>query len=275
MVVNKAVPVTSKIKQAYKPMKLVLPTQNSVPETDISRYSFFIYGKQGIGKTTLSLQFPNALHMMFEPGAKSKALRKIEPANWKEVEGYIKLIKDDTAYKTVVIDTCDLMWDMCTAQVCEDKGVDYLKDIGFGDGYSIAGTRFRKALIDIHMNKGLIILSHDKMRISEEKNEEGYIIPSVPKRGADTIAKWADLTAHYYINVANERLLKIRANAKAEAKCRPDEFFNYTDGTPIMNIPMGKSAGESYENFLKSFNNELENPKKQTKQKPKSFTITK
>ena len=259
-------------ERKYKPLSLSLPTENSKPETDMLRYSFFIYGKQGIGKTTLSLQFPKTLHMMFEPGAKSKAFRKVEPANWKEVMEYTRLIKDSDLYKTVVIDTCDLMWDMCANQVCIDKGVEYLKDVGFGDGYSIAGSKFRQILVDLHRTKGLVILSHDKVPFSEDSNKKEYLVPSIPKRGRETIAKWVDVTAHYYLNVAKERMLRIRPSLKAEAKCRPDEFFNYADGSPVTDIYMGTSPKEAYDNFQAAFNNELENPKKA---KTKTFTITK
>jgi hypothetical protein len=260
MKVQKKLPEGGKIEK-YKPLELSLPTEDSIPETQMSRYSFFVYGKQGIGKTTFSLQFPRTLHMMFEPGAKSKAFRKIEPANWKEVVEYTRLIKNTDQYDTVVIDTTDLMWDMCVKQVCTEKGVEYLKDIGFGDGYDIAGTKFREVLIDLHSKKGLVILSHEKVRISEDKDETGYIIPSSKKRCTETIAKWADITGHYFIDKSGRRHMRIRANANAEAKCRPDEFFNYKDGTPIMDIPMGNNPKESYDTFQLAFNNQLDNPK--------------
>ena len=274
MAVQQKKPEGDMVVPKYKALDLKLPTQDSEPDTDLLRFSFFIYGKQSIGKTTFTLQFPGTLHMMFEPGAKSKAFRKVEPTTWKEVEEYTRIICLDNSYKTIVIDTCDLMWDMCVAQVCVDKGIEYLKDIGFGDGYSIAGNRFRKVLIDLHRTKGLVILSHDKMPISENEKKAEYWIPSCPKRGSDTIAKWIDLTGHYYITAGNERYLRIRANSRSEAKCRPDEFFNYTDGSPIMDVPMGKTAEESFSNFKKAFNNELANPKVvQAKQTKPKFSI--
>ena len=268
MPAERKLPVNIKGK-GYKPLKLALPTEDSVPETNMERYSYFIYGKQGIGKTTFSIQFPDALHMMFEPGAKSKALRKIEPLTWKEVEEYARLIAESEMYKTVVIDTVDLMYDMCAAQVCKDKGVDYLKDIGFGDGYKIAGNRLRNVLIKIHNKKGLVILSHDKVKMKTKDSDPDYTIPSSEKRCSDTIAKWADVAGHYYISNQGNRFLRIRANNVCEAKCRPNEFFNYNDGTPIMDIHMGTNEKESFFNFKRAFENQLENPIPKPKQKTK------
>jgi len=237
--------------------ELVLPTEDCVPETNMLAYSFFIYGKQGIGKTTFSLQFPDTLHLMFEPGAKSKAFRKIEPRNWSEVESYVDLLETDNVYKTVVIDTVDEMWDMCVRHLCKEKGVEYLKDIGFGDGWSLAGSLFKRLLIRLHACKGLVILAHEKERKEEGQKGPGYIIPSTQKTGAEVVAKWVDFTGHYYIDISGKRYIRMRTNAIAEAKCRPDEFFNYTDGSPVENISMGNSAKEAYVNFEKGFNNKL------------------
>lgn len=254
----------------YTSQKLTLPTEKSKPVVDMTAFSIFIYGKQGIGKTSFTAQFPNAIHMMFEPGAKTEEIYQIHPKNWSEVEEYTQLIKLSSTYSNVVIDTIDLMFDMCCEQVCKDNGVKLLKDIGFGDGYNQAGNRFRNVLTDLHTEKGLVLLAHDKEKMKTNDRDAEYIIPSTPKRGAETVAKWVDLTAHYYLDKMSKHKLRIRTSTDREAKNRIKKRFLYTDGTPMMDIPMGNSEYEAYENFCKAFDNSFERPSIHKKEDPKT-----
>lgn len=256
---------------------LSLPTEKSIPVTDISKFSIFIYGKQGIGKTSFTAKFPEALHLMFEPGAKTEEIFQMKMESWKDVETVLRLLKKETRFKYIIIDTTDLMWDMCASEVCKIKGVDYLKDIGFGDGYNMAGTKFRDALIEFHSKRGLIMLAHDKEKMQLDDSAPKEIIPSTAKRGSETIAKWVDLCAHYYLDRTGNRKLRVRTSTDREAKNRIKHMFKYTDGTLVHDVPMGKSEDEAYKNFILAFENKLENPLAGlAKNKPKSkFTITK
>jgi len=246
------------LMQPYVPMKLTLPSTKSEVETDINRFSFFIYGSQKIGKTTFSAQFPDAMHMMFEPGAKTESIYQVEPKNWKEVVEYIRLLNNEpNSFKNVVIDTVDLMFDMCSKEVCNEAGVEMLKDIGFGDGYSKVGTKFRQALIDIHSKRGLICLSHNKDKMKKSDSDPEFTTPSITSTGAKVIGKWIDLTGHYYINHKGERMLRIRPSLDMEAGTRIKTHFTYEDNSPINEIPMGNNEVESYKNFVDAFNNKL------------------
>ncbi len=256
----------------FKPLELKLPTEKSTPVADLTMFSIFIYGKQGIGKTSFTAQFEDAIHLMFEPGAKTERIYQVHPNNWKEVIEYTRLIKEEKRYKNVIIDTVDLMFDMCCDHVCALNGVSILKDIGFGDGYNQAGNLFRKVLTELHMTKGLIMLAHDKQKMKSDDLEPDYTVPSTAKRGAETIAKWVDLAGHYYITKNGKRYLRIRTSPDREAKCRIKEQFLYTDGSPVIDIPMGNTEFEAYSNFKLAFENKLEKsaipqdtePKKQT-----------
>jgi hypothetical protein len=245
--------------KAYTPMKLELPTEKSVPVSEMTAFSYFFYGKQGIGKTSFTAQFPDAIHMMFEPGAKTESIFAVYPQTWAEVLEYTRMIRESDKYKNVIIDTIDLMFDMCCKQVCKDAGVTMLKDIGFGDGYNQSGNRFRDVLTDLHSNKGLVMLAHDKIQTNfDDPNAAPYTVPSTAKRGAETVAKWVDLTAHYYLDKKGLHKLRIRSSVDREAKNRIKKRFMYTDGTEIVDIDMGNNEFEAYHNFENAFNNKVD-----------------
>lgn len=238
-----------------------LPKEKSIPLSNISDFSMFFYGKQGIGKTSFTAQFPDALHIMFEPGAKTEEIFQMHPANIKEVHQILKLLKDTDRFKFVILDTIDLFWDMITDEVCKVAGVEMLKDIGFGDGYRQAGDMFRKFLIELQDKRGLIMLAHDKEKMKTNDDDVDYIIPSTAKRGAETVAKWVDLAGHYYLDKYGKHLLRIRSSKDREAKNRIKHMFKYTDDSLVVDINMGKSEQEAYENFMLAFNNKLVNPR--------------
>lgn len=242
---------------------LSLPTEKSKIENDFLRFSYFIHGLQKIGKTTFTAQFPDAIHLMFEPGAKTEEIYQVAPKNWREVEQYITLLRspEGERFKTVIIDTVDLMFDMCSKAVCDEAGVEMLKDIGFGDGYKMVGNKFRNALIKIHDVKGLVMLAHSKDKMKTNDSDPDMVIPSTMKTGAEVIEKWADLTGHYYIKSNGKRFLKIRPSTTMTAGTRIKKHFEYTDGNFVHDIPMGGNEEEAFANFIKAFNNELENPK--------------
>ena len=68
-----------------------LPTKRTEIEKDLSKYTIFLYGREKIGKTTLAAQFPDALFLMFEPGAKSLEIFRIDINTWAEFLEAIKL----------------------------------------------------------------------------------------------------------------------------------------------------------------------------------------
>jgi hypothetical protein len=262
----KIIPAPSGAEKKEPPKKqfgssMELPTERSIPVTNIADFSMFFYGKQGIGKTSFTAQFPDTLHILFEPGAKTEEIFQMHPENIKDVHKILSLLKGTERFQFVVLDTIDLFWDMVTKEVCKRAGVEMLKDIGFGDGYTQAGDMFRNILIELQASRGLILLAHDKEKMKTNDNDVDYIIPSTAKRGAETVGKWVDLTGHYYMDKYGKHLLRIRSSKDRESKNRIKHMFKYTDGTLINDINMGNSEQESYANFMLAFNNKLENPR--------------
>lgn len=260
MPVKKLIP--SQGAKQIKQTGLSLPMEKTKPETDLSRYAVFIYGMEGIGKTSLSARFPDAIHFMFEPGHRSSSVYAVEPENWEQVEEYVDLLSKDTTnkFKNVIFDTVDLVFDMLVDHICNEFDIDALKDIGFGDGYRMARTRFLKLLSKIDKRYGIVLLSHAK-----EPSDDGdgsRITSTAMKTCRSTLAKWCAITGYYYIDESGARKLRVRPNTWCEAKMRIENRFNFSDGTPVDDIPMGKNPNEAYNNFIKAFQNTLDKPKK-------------
>ena len=121
-----------------------------------------LYGMEGIGKSTFGAGFPNPIFIQTEDG-----LGNIDCARLPLCTAYSDVLEQLVAvqveqheYKTVVIDSLDwlerLIWD----KVCNDAKVDNIESLGYGRGYVLALSQWRRLLDVINRihERGLIVL---------------------------------------------------------------------------------------------------------------------
>src|SRR3990167_9705344 len=141
--------------------ELSLPNEVSEPSNDISEYSILLYGREKIGKTTFAAQFPDAFFLLFEPGGKALSIYRREVLNWKDFLGYIKLLKEDDRFKTIVIDTVDLCYKACYDHIMEERGIDHPSEEDWGMAWNLIKDEFTRAMATIQkLGRGVILISH-------------------------------------------------------------------------------------------------------------------
>ena len=165
----------------------------------------FIYGTEGIGKSTVAADANKTIFLPTEAG-----LGEIDCASfpiaksYDEVVGNIKaLVAEKHDYKTACIDTTDwlemLVWD----KLCKDWGVDNIEQVdgGYAKGYKHALTPWRHLLdgLDILRNEcgmTVILLAHAKIEKFEDPEYPAYdrYTPRMHKYAAGLISEWADAT---------------------------------------------------------------------------------
>ena len=256
-------------------VKVSLPTALSVPPSDPSAFTHFIYGEQKVGKTSFTMQFPGCLHFMFEPSGKDYKIFQVAPNSWEEFEAYLELLEEKKRegaleYKTFAIDTVDLCYVMCADAVCRKAGVAHLSDGDFGKLYHETEEVFRAAMLRLAKLGGFIALSHSTEKEIETRVGTKYsvIVPSAGKRANLVLAKFCDIIGNYRMTHDGKRELLITPSAEYEAGHRLENHFMHTDGTPVQSIPMGKSAKEAYANYRKAFDNQLPVPEKKSTPAP-------
>lgn len=270
---------------ALVPPEVSLPTKKTVPPTNIGAFNSYIYGLQKIGKTSFSMMFPNTLHFMFEPSGKAYSIHEVEPKNWMEFLAYISELEKaklagSLTFETFALDTVDLLYGMCSDYVCQAIGVEHPTDANdFGKTWQKVESTFREAMVRLIRVGGVVALSHETEKEIETRAGNKYqsIVPSAPKKCHLVLSKLFDVTGNYYVNAKGKRVLRITPSNEVEAGNRMGrEHFHYPDGTPIIEIPMGNSPEESYENYSKAFANKLDRPKsKNVKKTTEKKTTTK
>lgn len=238
--------------------RLELPTKKTVPCAHLSDYIILIYGREKIGKTTLCAQFPNALFLMFEPGGKALSVYQTEVHSWVDFRQYIELLKEDTRFENIIIDTADLCYRFCLDYTIKRLlAGDHPSEVGYGKGWDVLYAEFQSAINALcKLGKGVIFLSHDAEKEIKLRTGGAYdiIAPTMQSVARNTLQPLVDVFAYYYYADDGERRLKIVGDKETMGGTRIKEagFFAGID-----EIPMGASPAEAYRNFVAAFEGKL------------------
>ena len=181
----------------------------NVVTRDLSGKSFLIYGERKSGKTTNACKFPKPILLGFEKGYGFLDGIIAQPINtWKEaLEVKKQLLKDadaaekenrETIFKTVIVDTIDIAYDLCEKYIVDKEGVDYLDETEKMRGYRAVSREYDKFFQEI-MKAGytLVCISHATTKQVKENGEKyDKTIPTVPDRGFLVVSRLVDVCAY-------------------------------------------------------------------------------
>lgn len=250
----------AKMSKALAPgaVPLALPKKKSVPASHLADYTMLIYGREKIGKTTLAAQFPDALFLMFEPGGRALEIYQMDILTWVDFKKVLGLLKEDSTYRTVVVDTVDLCYRMCLAHVRKTElGGNHPADEAYGKGWDAIKDEFQRVLADLFkLGKGVIFLSHETEK--EVKLWKGgtydMIAPTMSGVARGVVEPMVDVFGYYYYGSDDQRYLKIVGDSQSLGGARIKEAGFFKD---VDQIPMGESAAEGYTNLCLAFENKL------------------
>lgn len=159
---------------------LTLPKQKTPPKRTLSDVSILIYGPSKIGKSTFASQSPDAIFLATEPGLNALEVYQQPIRSWSEfLEACNELAKGNHPFKTVVIDTIDILYRLCADHVCQKHGVEHESMGSHGKIYGLIKNEMYRVLTKIgHLPYGLILISHSQDRDLETRT--GTVTRTVP-----------------------------------------------------------------------------------------------
>lgn len=167
-------------------------------------YRVVIYGPEGIGKTSLAAQFPNALFSDTEGSTlrfDSIARIKPRPESWAMLIQQAEYVRDTPGLcESYVIDTADWGERMCQRAICDRSQKGGIEDFGYGKGYTYASEEFGKLLNILteiqHRGMNVILTAHAAMRKFEQPDEMGAYDRwemKMHKNVCALVKEWADI----------------------------------------------------------------------------------
>ncbi len=232
-------------------MGISLPTQASKPVTELGKQTILLYAQPKLGKTTFASHAPNAVFLECEPGLNHLEVFKVPTYKWEDFIEACKLIaKGDHNFQTIVIDTVDNAFKMCSEFVCNKNKIEYEGDLGHGKGWALVKNEWHRVLTRLaSLPYGLILISHavDKT-IETRTGEYTKTQPSLPDRARSVVLGLVDIILYGDSipkkdaagNVTIERVLRTKPHPTYEAGDR-------TGRLPEV-LPL------DYDAFVKAFN---------------------
>lgn len=252
---KRAKTVTEEAAEAY-----TLPTSVTEPVDDLGKALILIHGERKIGKTSMATQAPKCLLMATEMGYKGLRAIPEDVEDWRKAEVVRRALKKDKTFKTVALDTVDILYKLCEAQTCRDLGIKDLGDEDYGKGWRENRKRFEAFLNALAATgKGIILISHSTEQEIAKRGGDTYtrITSSMAKQAREICDGLVDIWGYFSYD-GTRRVLVIQGDDHIAAGHRFQERFRTPDGQVLRQIDMGKSPAEAWKNFTEAFHNRYE-----------------
>jgi hypothetical protein len=186
----------------------------------------FVYGPEGIGKSTLAAEFPSPVFIDVEGGTNQLPVARMpRSTSWTMLLDEVRAVRDgDVPCSTLVVDTADAAERLCVAHVCAKDGKDDIESYGYGKGYGVAVAEFGK-LLDLlsevaERGRNVVLTGHSILSKFERPDESGAydrfspnLIDTKKASDAAMVKQWADMVlfCDYETRVIKDKNGKFKA----------------------------------------------------------------
>lgn len=191
-----------------------------------------IYGHWKIGKSTFCSQMDNPLFLATEPGLEALSVYKLAVPDWNTFLAVCgEIAKGKHEYKTIVIDTVDILWKCCAEYIRSQAGIQHESDLGYGKGWEMVKNEFFRALRKLAMLPyGLVLTSHvNLIEVKTQTSVTNKSVPTIPNSGREIILGWVDMILYCETVLTKEgekRVIRTQPSEKWEAGDRTENAFN-------------------------------------------------
>ena len=191
---------------------------------DLKGKFILIYGQPKTGKSTFGSQLPRALFMNFEQGTNALAgIRSMPIMKWTDAKKVLSELRQPKAremYDSIVVDTASIAWQLCEKYICQREGVDSIRDIPWGGGWTMLKQEFSEFWREITLlGFGILFIAHSKDKPTEMRTEDGEAItavcPDLPNQCYTIINSIVDIIGYLQVQMnpdgTSERFLYTRS----------------------------------------------------------------
>jgi hypothetical protein len=160
-----------------------------------------LYGTHGVGKSSFGASSDRPVFVQTEDG-----LGEIDCDKFPLALSYQDVIKalgalytEQHHYRTVVVDSLDWLERLIWAEVCQQRTVENIEDIGYGKGYVFALTFWREFLTGLDAirndrNMAVVLIAHSKIERFEDPAVDSYdrYTPRLHKLASQLVQEWCD-----------------------------------------------------------------------------------
>ena len=211
----------------------ILPEKATPPSVRMADYVWHFYGEPGVGKTTLGNQFPSPVFISTEPGTSAMHAAAVEVGTWQDMKLVLDALKSEKHnYKTVVLDTVDVAYNMCATHVCESNGWIDVADGDWGRGWRAVDREWTNMIAQLRsLPLCSVFIGHEKREeIMERMGSRDVatgrhrVSTALPKSARATLHAAMDFIIRCEFTEENQRILRTQPvedkRERVEAKAR-------------------------------------------------------
>jgi len=200
---------------------------------DLKGKFLLIYGQPKTGKSTFGSQLPRALFMNFEQGTNALAgIRSAPILRWTDAKSILSQLRKPQAkemYDSIVVDTASIAWQLCEKYICQRENVDSIRDVPWGQGWTMLKNEFSEFWREITLlGFGILFIAHSKEKPTEMRTEDGETItavcPDLPNQCYTIINSIVDIIGYLQVQMnpdgTTERYLYTRSTPTVFAGSR-------------------------------------------------------
>jgi len=139
----------------------------------------FLYGKQGVGKTTFAATIPNILLIDVEGSSQEIDCSRVLPESSAAVINILKeMQKDAQGFANICIDSADSLDQMMIEDICRTGGKETINDFGFGKGQLMLEAKWMEVIRYFDSLKkigfGILLIGHHQIVRVEDPRFDTY-----------------------------------------------------------------------------------------------------
>lgn len=195
-----------------------LPKKSTINQVDPENFNTLVYGPPGTGKSSFLGCFPDLIWLAFEEGHKLIPGKKIVIDCWKHLGkaeppyydsfnnvhmSYVQaqaLLQEVTDYRTIGVDTIDMMIKMCVDYHVGKAGISHIGELNdYGVTYDkCRNNPIRNAVMDLmKTGRGVVFTSHEIIRdFDGAKGKKNKKETSMPAAQQLFVASQCDVIFH-------------------------------------------------------------------------------
>ncbi len=187
-----------------------------------------LYGVDGIGKTSLAAEFPDAIYLATEGERPPSDVELVTPGTIESFDELLdifgELLTEEHDRKTVILDSLDGLEPLVWRATCQRIGVATIEEAGFGKGYVEADTEWNElmAAVSALAQRGIcvVMLAHPEIVRFDSPVTDPYsrYQPKLHKRANALVREKSDIVAfmNYRVSIKEKEVARQTKVAHAE-----------------------------------------------------------
>jgi len=236
----------------------MLPTKTTPQKQNLADLTVLVYGRSKIGKSTWCSHSDGALFLATEPGLNALDVYQVPIRSWDELLAACSEIAEGKhPFKTVIIDTIDNAYRMCSDYICAKFKIEHESDLGYGKGWALINNELHRVLTKLaFLPYGLFLASHSvEKEIETRTGKFTRIVPTLPDKARKIVLGMVDLILYCDLDAVTDEEGETFYRRVMRTKPSP----HYDAGDRTGRLP--ETIDLDFSKFIEAFNRPAAAPK--------------